>query len=120
MRDQDTSDITVTASAATGMATPTKRFSAVRSNSGDSSSTAIASMTSSTSGRYRSVRLTDTNVNNEPSTTPASSSDSLAFSGGAPGRANAHTPCALKSKPANTSAGVSSSSSANTDTVSSM
>src|SRR6476659_10158058 len=103
-----------------GIASPTNSFSAVRSNSGDSSSTAMASMTSSTSGRYRSVRVTDTNVSSAPSTTPASSSDSLAFNGGAPGRANAHTPFALKSKPANTSAGVSSSNSASTATVSSM
>jgi hypothetical protein len=34
-----------------GIASPTKRLSARLSNSGDSSSTAIASMTSSTSGR---------------------------------------------------------------------
>ena len=51
VRDHATSDITVIASVATGIARPTKRFSAVRSNSGDSSSTAIASITSSTSGR---------------------------------------------------------------------
>ena len=65
----------VIGTAKTGIATAIKRFSALRSNSGDSSSTAIASMTSSTSGRYRSVRLTDTRVSNDPSTTPASSSD---------------------------------------------
>ena len=43
-----------------------------------------------------------------------------AFIGGAPGRANAHTPCAAKSNPANTSFGVSSRISASTATVSSM
>ncbi|MDT0440870.1 hypothetical protein, partial [Streptomyces doudnae] len=72
--------MTVMAPATTGIARPTKRFNAVRSKIGDSSSTAIASITSSTSGRYRSVRLTDTSVSNDPSTTPASSRDSTAFS----------------------------------------
>src|SRR6185437_8431532 len=51
VRDHATSDITVIASAATGIARPTNRFSAAPSNSGDSSRTAIASITSSTSGR---------------------------------------------------------------------
>ena len=102
----------------TGMARPTKRSRAVRSNTGDSSSTAIASITSSTNGRYRSVRVTETNVSNEPSTTPASSRDSSAFNGGAPGRANAHMPCSEKSNPARVSFGVSSSNSPRTSTVS--
>ena len=117
--DQDSIVTTVTTNATSGTIHPMKRYSARRSNSGVSSRTAIASMTSSTSGRYRSVRLTETTVNSEPSTTPASSSDSVSFIGGAPGRANDHTPCALKSKPASTSGGVSSRISASTDTVSS-
>ncbi|CFS57728.1 Uncharacterised protein [Mycobacterium tuberculosis] len=43
--------IPMTGAVKSGIAAPTKRFNAVRSNSGDSSSTAIASMTSSTNGR---------------------------------------------------------------------
>ncbi|COY84677.1 Uncharacterised protein [Mycobacterium tuberculosis] len=66
------------------------------------------------------MRLTDTRVSSDPSTTPASSSDWSSFSGGDPGRANAHTPCAVKSKPPSTSAGVSSNTSESTATVSSI